>query len=163
MEKTEPVQVRFTPRLRDQRVCGCKMDAKVYMDSYMASNGSYVDYFQNPPLGGRPNTKSGDFGTSNAHNRWFLLFYHVWRSTWIEFIEITFGWGPSHIWLHTNLEGTWPHYMILKVCWMAFGHFLLGSHTFMVMALGSCVKWPYDTKSSYSLLIQFVCVFWTFS
>jgi hypothetical protein len=25
---------------------------------------------------------------------------------------------------------------------MAFGHFLLGSHNFMVTALGSCVKWP---------------------
>ena len=24
----------------------------------------------------------------------------------------------------------------------AFGHFLLGSHNFVVMALGSCVKWP---------------------
>ena len=24
---------------------------------------------------------------------------------------------------------------------MAFGHFLLGSHNFMVTALGSCVKW----------------------
>ena len=24
----------------------------------------------------------------------------------------------------------------------AFGHFLLGSHNPMVMALGSCVKWP---------------------
>ena len=23
-----------------------------------------------------------------------------------------------------------------------FGHFLLGSHKFMVTALGSCVKWP---------------------
>ena len=25
---------------------------------------------------------------------------------------------------------------------MAFGHFLLGSHNFMVTSLGSCVKWP---------------------
>ena len=25
---------------------------------------------------------------------------------------------------------------------MAFGHFVLGSHNVMVMALGSCVKWP---------------------
>ena len=25
---------------------------------------------------------------------------------------------------------------------MPFGHFLLGSHNFMVTALGSCVKWP---------------------
>ena len=25
---------------------------------------------------------------------------------------------------------------------MAFGHFLLGSHNFIVTTLGSCVKWP---------------------
>ena len=25
---------------------------------------------------------------------------------------------------------------------MAFGHFLLGAHNFMAMALGSCAKWP---------------------
>jgi hypothetical protein len=28
-------------------------------------------------LGGRPNTKPGDRGTLNAHNRWFILFRHV--------------------------------------------------------------------------------------
>ena len=27
---------------------------------------------------------------------------------------------------------------------MAFGHFLLGSHKFMVTAFGSCVKWPLE-------------------
>ena len=44
----------------------------------------HLDYFQKPPLGGRPNTKPGDHGTPNAHNRWFILFYHVWGPTWIE-------------------------------------------------------------------------------
>ena len=44
----------------------------------------YLDYFQKPPLGGRPNTKPGDHGTPNAHNRWFILFYHVWGPAWIE-------------------------------------------------------------------------------
>ena len=29
----------------------------------------------------------------------------------------------------------------------AFGHFLLGSHNFMVTALGSCVKWPLEESS----------------
>jgi hypothetical protein len=29
----------------------------------------HLDYFQKPPLGGRPNTKSRDHGTPNAHNR----------------------------------------------------------------------------------------------
>jgi hypothetical protein len=29
----------------------------------------HLDYFQKPSLGGRPNTKPGDNGTPNAHNR----------------------------------------------------------------------------------------------
>ena len=33
------------------------------------------------------------------------------------FIEIPFRWGPGHIWLHTILEGPWPHYMILEASW----------------------------------------------
>ena len=50
----------------------CKMDVKsTWIASYMASNGScyhgHLDYFQKPPLGGRPNTKLGDHGTPNAH------------------------------------------------------------------------------------------------
>ena len=45
----------------------------------------HLDYFQNPPLGGRPNTKPlGDHGTANAPNRWFTLFYHVWWPAWID-------------------------------------------------------------------------------
>ena len=41
----------------------------------------------------------------------------MWGLAWIEIhIEIAFGWGPSHIWLHTTLEGSWPHHMILEVC-----------------------------------------------
>ena len=32
---------------------------------------------------------------------------------------------------------------------MASGHFLLGSHNFMVTALDSCVKWPYDGTIRY--------------
>jgi hypothetical protein len=39
--------------------------------------------------------------------------------------------------------------MTLEVCWTAaFGHFLLGSHYFMVTALGSCVKWPLSKVES---------------
>ena len=29
-----------------------------------------------------------------------------------------------------------------QTMYATFGHFLLGSHNFMVTALGSCVKWP---------------------
>jgi hypothetical protein len=40
VEKTEPVQVRFTLRLRDQQSMWMQDGCKVNMDSYMASNGS---------------------------------------------------------------------------------------------------------------------------
>ena len=59
-----------------------------------------------------------------------------------KFIEEAFGRGPGPIWLHTTLEGMWPHCMILEVSLAGFGHFLLGSHNVMVATLGSCVKWP---------------------
>jgi hypothetical protein len=37
----------------------------------------HLDCFQNPPLGGRLNTKPGDHGTLNAHDCWFILFRDV--------------------------------------------------------------------------------------
>jgi hypothetical protein len=37
----------------------------------------HLDYFQKSPLEVRPNTKLGDYGTPNAHNRCFILFYYV--------------------------------------------------------------------------------------
>jgi hypothetical protein len=40
MEKAEPIQVRFTLRLRDQQSMWMQDGCKVYMDSYTAPNGS---------------------------------------------------------------------------------------------------------------------------
>ena len=40
VDKAEPVQVRFTLRLRDQQSMWMQDGCKVHMDSYMASNGS---------------------------------------------------------------------------------------------------------------------------
>jgi hypothetical protein len=77
-------------------------------------------FFQKPPLGSRPNTKPGD-----------LIFYHVWRPAWIEA-----HWNS--IWLRACDHTTW----FWRCVGTAFGHFLLGSHNFMVTALGLCVKWP---------------------
>ena len=60
---------------------------KVYMDSYMASNGSCFmvtwTIFENHLLKVGL-TKLGDYGTPDAHHRWFILFYHVWGLAWIE-------------------------------------------------------------------------------
>ena len=78
--------------------------------------GTNVDSFRKPRLGSRYYTIPWDHATPNAHNRWLILVYHVWGPIWI-FIEIAFGWGLSQVWLHTILEGPWPHYMILEVSW----------------------------------------------
>ena len=90
----------------------------------------HLDFFPKPPLGGRPNTKPGAHGTQNAHNHWFILFYHVWRPSWIEA-----HWNS--IWLRARDHTT----RFCRYVGTAFGHFLLGSQNFMVTSLGSCVKW----------------------
>ena len=78
----------------------------------------HLDYFQKPLLGGRSNTKPGDHGTSNAHNRWFIVFYHVWGPAWID-IHGNSIWlrAWSHMTSHTTLESPWPHCMTLEVSW----------------------------------------------
>ena len=58
---------------------------------------------------------------------YFIMCEDLHEST---FIEIAFGWGLSHIWLHTILEGPWPHYMILEVPWDGLWTLFLGSHNF---------------------------------
>ena len=97
----------------------------------------HLDYFQKPPLGGRPNTKPGDHGTPNTHNRWFILCYHVWRPTWIEIHWDSIWLRADHIWLHTTLESPWPHYMILEVCWDGLWTLSFGLSQFHDRALGS--------------------------
>ena len=87
-KKAEPVQVHFTLRSRDQRSMWMQDECKVYMDSYMASNGSCFmvtwTILKNHLLEVDFNTNLGDPGTPNAHNRWFILFYHVWGPAWIK-------------------------------------------------------------------------------
>ena len=83
----------------------------------------HLDYFQKPPLGGRPNTKPGDHGTPNAHNRWFILFYHVWGPAWIEI-----HWNS--IWLRARSHMT--------------SHYTWGSVT-TLHDFGGVLGWPLDT------------------
>ena len=75
--KVDPVQERFTLRLRDQWSRWVQDGWRVYMYSYMASDGScvhgHLDHFQKLPLGGRPNIKPRDHGTPNTHNRWLIV------------------------------------------------------------------------------------------
>jgi hypothetical protein len=50
------------------------MDVKSTMDSFLHGIEwimfhDHLVYFQKPPLGDKPNTKPGDHGSPNAHNR----------------------------------------------------------------------------------------------
>ena len=100
----------------------------------------HLDYSQKPPLGGRFNAKRGDHDTPIAHHRWLFYFYHVCIPAWIETHR-------DSIWLrtrsHVTSEFTQEHVITLHdvggCVGTAFGHFLVGSHRFMVTALGSCV------------------------
>jgi len=127
-------------------VCECKMDVKSTwiptwhrMDHVSWLHG-YMDYFQKPPLGGRLYTKLEDHSTPNTHNRWFILFYHVWGPTWMKIY-----WNS--IWLRTQSHMT-SHYVHLRIhnhtTWFwrcvgtTFEHFLLGSHNIYVPKLFIC-------------------------
>jgi hypothetical protein len=126
---------------------GCKD----YMDSYAASDGSCIMVtwiiFQQPPLGGRPNTKPGDHGTPNAHILWWITFYQAWGPAWIK-IHWNSIWlrVRSHMASHYTRGSVTTLHGFLKCLGTAFGHFCLGSHNFMVTALGSCVKWPWTSS-----------------
>ena len=146
VEKAEPIQVRFTLCSRDQRSMWMQDGCKVYMHSYLASNRScfMVTWIilKNRLLevGLTKNRETMAFPMLTTVDLFYLIMCEDPHEH--NFIEIAFGWGPSHIWLHTTLKSLCPHYMILKVSRMAFGHFLLGSHNFMVTTFGLCVKWP---------------------
>ena len=84
VEKAEPVQVRLTLRLKDQRSKRMQDKCRVYMDSYIRSNGScfmvsWILFKNHVYSKVGLNTKPGDHGTLKAHNCWFILFYHVWN------------------------------------------------------------------------------------
>ena len=92
------------------------------MGSYVASKWimfrGHLGYFSKPPIGGRFNTKLGDYGNLNVDNCWFVLCYHVWGAAWIgNSLKQHLVWGPGHIWLYATLEGPWPHCMIWEVSW----------------------------------------------
>ena len=84
---------------------------------------AHLDYFQKPLLGGRPNTKPRDHGTPNAHNRWFILFCHVWGPAWIEI-----HWNS--IWLRARSHMT--------------SHYTWGSVT-TLHDFGGVLGWPFNT------------------
>ena len=143
----EPIHVCFTLRLRDQMSKWMPYGCKVYVASYMASNGSCFmitwislkKYLLD--LGLTPKTRRPWHYECSQPLIYYS--YHVQGHAWIEI-----HWNS--IWLrarsHVTSQYTWGSVTTLHdfggVFRTTFGHFLFGSHNFMVTALGSCVKWP---------------------
>ena len=139
---------------------GCK----VYMDSYMASNVScFMVTWTNLKnhlleVGLTQNRETMTLRMLTAVGLFYFIMCDDLQNN--KFVEIAFGWGPVtyDFTLHLRIRDhtTW----VWKCFETAFGHFLLGSHNFMVTALGSCVKWPLVKWVSklldiYDILIQF--------
>ena len=83
-KRAEPVQVCFfTLRLRGPTEYvrewrdGCKSPHGILHGIEWSVFHGHFNYYQKPPLGGRPNTKPRDHGTPNTHNCWVILFCHV--------------------------------------------------------------------------------------
>ena len=101
-------------------VCAMQDGCEVYMDSYMASNGScfILTWIV---------LKNHLLEVGLTWN-WEIVALQILTSIGLfcfimcedpreqKFIAIAFGWGPGQIWLHTTLEDPWPHCMILEVC-----------------------------------------------
>ena len=123
VEKAEPVQVHFTLRLRNQQsyVNARWMLKSTWIDSYVASNNScfmvtWIVFKKHLlEVGLTQNQETMVLRMLTTVN----LFYFIMCEDPHEekFIEIAFGWGPGHIWLHNTLEGPCPHCMILEVTW----------------------------------------------
>ena len=119
MEKTEPLQIRFTLRLRDQWSEWIQDECKVYMDSSMASNGScfMVTWiiFKNHLLevGLTQNRKTIPLWNLTTVD--LLYFIMCEDPAWIENHR-------NNIWLRAwphmsshYTEGPWPRCMILEI------------------------------------------------
>ena len=126
-------------------VCECEMDVKLHGFLHgIKMYHDHLDYFQNPPFGGRPNTKPVDHGTPNAHNRWFIVFYHVWGPVWIKI-----HWNI--IWLRAQSHMT--------------SHYTWGSVT-TLHDFGGVLGWPSDAffwalTISWSRLLACVACVWS--
>ena len=113
----------------------------------MASNGSCFmvtrTIFKKPPLGRRPNTKLGDHGHSKRSQPLvYSILSCVRTCIYKNSLKQHLVGGPItyDFTLHLRVCGHTKWFW--KCIGTAFGHFLLDSHSFMVTALGSCVKWP---------------------
>ena len=128
VEKAQPVQVRFTLCLRDQRSMWMQDGCKLYTESYMASNGSrfMVTWiiFKNHLLEASLTQNQETMALQTLTTIGLLYFIMCEDPHEYKCIEIAFGWGPGHKWLHTALRIR-DHIDDFGRCLgTAFGHFL---------------------------------------
>ena len=86
VEKAELVQVHFTLHLRDQRSMCMQDGCQVYMDSYMASNGScfVVTGLCSKTTSWRQVQHKTKRPWYSERSQSLILFYHAWGPEWIE-------------------------------------------------------------------------------
>ena len=68
-------------------VCECKMDVKSlhgFLRGMECVSSSLGLFSKTASRRCRPTTSPGDHGIPNAHNRWFILLYHVWGPAWMK-------------------------------------------------------------------------------
>ena len=95
----------------------------------------HFDYFQKPLLGGRPRPSYFECSQPLVYSTLSCV------RTRKNKISLKYNWLRirSHM---TSLRIRDQSTSFGKCGGMAFEHFLLGSHNFLVTALGSCMKWP---------------------
>jgi hypothetical protein len=104
----EPVQVRFTLRLRDQRSMWMQDGCKVYVDSYVASNGScfmvtWIIFKKHLlEVGLTQNRETMALRTLTSVGLFY--FYHVWEPAWTK-IHWNGIWLRA--WSHMTSHYTW--------------------------------------------------------
>ena len=142
VRNAKPCQVRFTLRSRDQRSMWRQDGCKVYMDYYTASNGACFmvtwDFYQKPPLGGRPYTKPWKAALqmlTTVDLPYFIMCEDMHENKFIQ----NNCW--SRAWSHTTSQYTWVTTQndFGGVLWRPLSHFHLGSHNSMGTALG--LRW----------------------
>ena len=108
----------------------------------------HLDYFQKPPLGGRPKAKPRDMALQTLTTRWFIYWIMCKEPHECKFIEIAFGWGPSHIWLHTTWGSMTTLHDVGGGIGTAFGHFSFGLSQFSRSRLVAVSKYGWVTRAS---------------
>ena len=81
------------------------------VSAFSTNESSYIAMVKSlqPYVWSGPNTNLKNHSTPNAHQHWFILFYHVWGPAWIET-----HWNSIQLRARSHVTS---HYMMLEVCW----------------------------------------------